>query len=69
LQWRKLYFPSPININSTCSPNISKAALEKVVYKTIDDEEPIFFSVQELQGAWATGKTELVSVIEGWIST
>jgi predicted RNase H-like HicB family nuclease len=51
-----------------------EAALEKVVYKTIDDEEPIFVSVPELQGAWATGKTieearkELISVIEGWIA-
>jgi predicted RNase H-like HicB family nuclease len=51
-----------------------EAALEQAVYKTIDDEEPIFVSVPELQGAWATGKTieearrELVSVIEGWIA-
>jgi predicted RNase H-like HicB family nuclease len=51
-----------------------EAALEKAVYKTIDDEEPIFVSVPELQGAWATGKTieearkELISVIEGWIA-
>jgi predicted RNase H-like HicB family nuclease len=51
-----------------------EAALERAVYKTIDDEEPIFASVPELQGAWATGKTieetrkELISVIEGWIA-
>ena len=51
-----------------------KAALERTVYKTIDDEEPIFFSVPELPGAWARGKTveearkELISVIEGWIA-
>jgi predicted RNase H-like HicB family nuclease len=51
-----------------------EAALERAVYKTIDDEEPIFVSVPELQGAWATGKTveearkELISVIEGWIA-
>jgi len=51
-----------------------EAALEQAVYKTIDDEELIFVSVPELQGAWATGKTieearkELVSVIEGWIA-
>ena len=50
-----------------------EAALERAVYKTIDDE-PIFVSVPELQGAWATGKTveearkELISVIEGWIA-
>lgn len=51
-----------------------EAALEKAVYRTIDDEEPIFVSVPELQGAWATGKTiedarkELISVIESWIA-
>ena len=52
-----------------------EAALEKAVYKTLEDEEePIFVSVPELPGAWATGKTieesrkELISVIEGWIA-
>lgn len=51
-----------------------EAALERAVYKTIEDEEPIFVSVPELPGAWATGKTveearkELISVIEGWIA-
>lgn len=51
-----------------------EAALEKAVYKIIDDEEPIFVSVPELPGAWATGKTveaarkELITVIEGWIA-
>jgi predicted RNase H-like HicB family nuclease len=51
-----------------------EAALEKAVYRTIDDEVPIFVSVPELQGAWATGKTieearkELISVLEGWIA-
>ena len=51
-----------------------EAALERAVYKSIDDEDPIFVSVPELQGAWATGKTvedarkELISVIEGWIA-
>ena len=51
-----------------------EAALERAVYKNIDDEEPIFVSVPELPGAWATGKTdeearkELISVIEGWIA-
>lgn len=51
-----------------------EAALERAVYKTIEDEEPIFVSVPELPGAWATGRTveearkELISVIEGWIA-
>jgi len=52
-----------------------EAALERAVYKILEDEEePIFVSVPELPGAWATGKTieearkELISVIEGWIA-
>jgi predicted RNase H-like HicB family nuclease len=50
-----------------------EAALEKAVYKTIEDEEPIFVSVPDLPGAWAAGRTvearkELISVIEGWIA-
>jgi predicted RNase H-like HicB family nuclease len=35
-----------------------QAALERAVYKTLEgEEEPIFVSVPELPGAWATGKT------------
>ncbi len=51
-----------------------EAALERAVCQTIDDEDPIFISVPELPGAWATGKTaeeackELISVIESWIA-
>jgi predicted RNase H-like HicB family nuclease len=51
-----------------------EAALEKAVYKTIEDEEPIFVSVPDLPGAWATGRTveearkELISVTDGWIA-
>ena len=51
-----------------------EVALEWAVYKTIDDEDPIFISVPELPGAWARGNTaeearkELISVIEGWIA-
>ena len=50
------------------------AALERAEYKVIDDPEPIFGEVPELDGVWATGKTieecrrELISVIEGWIA-
>ncbi len=42
--------------------------------KIIDDPEPFYGEVPELQGIWATGKTledcrkELQSVIEGWIA-
>ena len=45
-----------------------EAALERAVYKTIEDGDPIFVSVPVLPGAWATGKTvgearkELISV-------
>lgn len=51
-----------------------QAALERAVYKTLEgEEEPIFVSVPELPGAWATGRTveearkELIGVIEEWI--
>lgn len=50
------------------------AALERAEYKVIDDAQPIFGEVPELEGIWATGKTveecrsELISVIEGWIA-
>jgi predicted RNase H-like HicB family nuclease len=50
------------------------AALERAEYKIIDDPEPIFGEVPELEGVWASGKTveecrrELISVIEGWIA-
>jgi predicted RNase H-like HicB family nuclease len=48
--------------------------MEKATYEIIDDPEPFYGEVPELQGVWATGKTleecrrELQSVIEGWIS-
>ena len=51
-----------------------QAALERAKYKTIDNPEPIFGEVPELEGVWATGGTveecrrELISVIEGWIA-
>lgn len=51
-----------------------QAALERAAYKTLGgEEEPIFVSVPELPGAWATGKTveearkSLIGVIEEWI--
>src|SRR5512146_2770242 len=51
-----------------------QAAMEKATYEIIDDPEPFYGEVHELQGVWATGKTleecskELQSVIEGWIA-
>jgi predicted RNase H-like HicB family nuclease len=50
------------------------AAMERATYEIIDDLEPFYGEVPELQGVWATGKTlekcrkELQSVIEGWIA-
>ena len=50
-----------------------EAALTKATYEIIQDEEPYYGEVPELQGVWATGKTleecrqNLKDVIEGWI--
>ncbi len=47
-----------------------QAAMEKATYEIIDDPEPFYGEVPELQGVWATGKIleecrkELQSVIE-----
>ena len=48
-------------------------ALTKAHYEMIDDEEPFYGEVPELQGVWATGKTleecrkKLTEVIDGWL--
>jgi predicted RNase H-like HicB family nuclease len=48
-------------------------ALKRARYEIIDDEEPYYGEVPELQGVWATGKTleecreNLMEAIEGWI--
>lgn len=50
-----------------------EAALSKAKYEMIEDEEPYYGEVPELEGVWATGKTleecrkNLVEVIGGWI--
>ena len=50
-----------------------QAALERVKYEIIDDEEPYYGEVSELEGVWATGKTleecrrNLEEVIDEWI--
>ena len=50
-----------------------EAALSKAKYEIIEDEEPFYGEVPELEGVWATGKTleecrkNLVDVIDGWI--
>ena len=48
-------------------------ALRRARYEMIEDEEPYYGEVEELQGVWATAKTleecrnNLKEVIEGWI--
>ncbi len=48
--------------------------MERATYEIIDNPEPFYGEVSELEGVWATGKTleecrkELQSVIEGWIA-
>ena len=50
------------------------AAMERATYEIIDDPEPFYGEIPELQGVWANSKTleecrkELQSVIEGWIA-
>ncbi|WP_334114757.1 type II toxin-antitoxin system HicB family antitoxin, partial [Methanothrix soehngenii] len=51
-----------------------QAAMDQATYEIIDDPEPFYGEVPELEGVWATGKTledcrrELQEVIEGWIA-
>lgn len=48
-------------------------ALKIARYEIIDDEEPYYGEITELNGVWATGKTleecrnNLKEVIEGWL--
>ena len=50
-----------------------EAALSRAKYEIIEDEEPYYGEVPELEGVWASGKTleecrrNLVEVIDGWI--
>jgi predicted RNase H-like HicB family nuclease len=49
------------------------AALQRAKFEIIEDEEPYYGEVSELEGVWATGKTleecrhNLVEVIDGWL--
>jgi predicted RNase H-like HicB family nuclease len=49
------------------------AALSRAKYEIIDDEQPYYGEVPELEGVWATGKTleecrhDLAEVIDGWL--
>jgi predicted RNase H-like HicB family nuclease len=48
-------------------------ALQKAHYEMIEDEEPFYGEVAELQGVWASGRTleecrkNLAEVIDGWV--
>ncbi|MEA2074531.1 MAG: type II toxin-antitoxin system HicB family antitoxin [Euryarchaeota archaeon] len=50
-----------------------EAAMSKAWYEIIEDEEPYYGEVPELEGVWATGKTleecrkNLAEVVDGWI--
>ena len=50
-----------------------QAALEKTRYEIIEDDEPYYVEVPELEGVWATGNTleacrkNLEEVIDEWI--
>ncbi|MBN1189064.1 MAG: type II toxin-antitoxin system HicB family antitoxin [Dehalococcoidales bacterium] len=50
-----------------------EAALSLAKYEIIDDEEPYYGEVPELEGVWATGKTleacrrNLADVIDNWL--
>ena len=49
------------------------AAIQRARYELIQDEEPYYGEVPELQGVWATGKTleecrrNLIEVVDGWL--
>jgi predicted RNase H-like HicB family nuclease len=50
-----------------------EAALSRAKYELIEDKEPYYGEVPELEGVWATGKTleecrrNLAEVIDGWL--
>ena len=50
-----------------------EAALSRAKYEIIEDEEPYYGEVPELEGVWANGKTleecrhNLAEVIDGWL--
>jgi predicted RNase H-like HicB family nuclease len=49
------------------------AAMQRARYELIQDEEPFYGEVPELQGVWATGKTlekcreHLAEAVEDWV--
>jgi predicted RNase H-like HicB family nuclease len=69
----KSYIPSP-TITLPMFAEYIKAAMEKAVYEIIDDPEPFYGEIPELQGVWSSGKTleacrdTLMSALEDWIA-
>lgn len=53
--------------------NYIQAALDRAHYELIEDEEPFYGEVPELEGVWATGQTlencrnRLAEAIEDWL--
>ena len=53
--------------------NYLNAALEHATYEKIEDEEPYYGEIPEIQGVWATGRTleecrrKLVEALEDWV--
>ena len=51
-----------------------KAAMDRETYEIIEDPEPFYGEIPELQGVWASGKTleacrdQLMSALEDWIA-
>jgi predicted RNase H-like HicB family nuclease len=49
------------------------AGMERAHYEIIDDEEPFYGEIPEIEGVWATGKTleecrdRLVTALEDWV--
>ncbi len=54
-------------------PAYIQAAMERARYEMIEDEEPFYGEVPELEGAWATGQTleacrrQLAEAVEDWL--
>ncbi len=50
-----------------------EAVMKRAHYELIEDEEPFYGEVPELQGVWATGKTleecreNLIQAVEDWV--
>jgi len=69
----KSYIPS-MTIILVMFAEYIKAAMDKAVYEIIDDPEPFYGEIPDLQGVWASGKTleacrdDLMSALEDWIA-